>query len=132
MKIISFAWTTPAVKARMKTCTRRDWADAYAARFHAGDLLQAYDKNPRNGGKPFGIVRLTRDPYQERCCDVPMDDWDNEGFGYLTGIGATVDGLKPIELWEQWKLDTSLIWVIRFEIVELTKNEGNSVRRIER
>lgn len=119
MLIISYAWTTPAVKARRKTCTRRDWEDAYAARFHKGDLVQAYDKNPRNGGKPFGIVRLTQDPYKERLCDIPMDDWVNEGFDYLTEIGVTVKGLKPIEIWNLWKLNEETIWVVRFEIVEL-------------
>jgi hypothetical protein len=31
MKIISFARTTEALKARRKTVTRREWKDSYAA-----------------------------------------------------------------------------------------------------
>jgi len=88
MNIISFAWTTPAVKAKVKTCTRRDWKDDYARRFKAGQHLSGYDKNPRMGGKPFQEVILTQDPYRERYCDVPDSDWIAEGFAYLESIGS--------------------------------------------
>jgi len=120
MKIISYAWTTPAVKARRKGCTRREWDNVYAAKFHKGDLCQAYDKSPRNGGKPFGIVRLTEDPHKERCCDIPEEDWENEGFEYLTEIGVTLHGSQPIEIWNSWKQSPELIWVVRFELTELS------------
>ena len=55
MKIISFAWTTEALLAGIKTCTRRDWNDDYARRFKNGEFCQAFDRNPRAGGKRVGI-----------------------------------------------------------------------------
>jgi hypothetical protein len=33
---LSFAWTTPALIADRKSCTRRDWSADYAARFRDG------------------------------------------------------------------------------------------------
>ncbi len=119
MLIISFAWTVPAFKARRKRCTRRDWNERYARLFHKGDLVQAWDKNPRNGGKRVGTVRLTADPYQEPASAVPDEDWENEGFAYLTETGATVHGKIPQDFWDAWKQDSRPVWVVRFEIVEV-------------
>ena len=117
MMIISFAWTTPAVKADRKTCTRREWDDDFASRFHVGGRVQGYDKNPRNGGKKFCIIEIT-DLYKERLCDIPMADWDHEGFGYLTGIKVTLNGLMPIEIWNSWKKQKHEVWVVRFKVVK--------------
>lgn len=120
MMIISFAWTTPAIVALQKRCTRRDWNDDYAARFHAGSVLAGYDRNPRFKGKQICVVKLTQKPYRERYCDVPDSDWQAEGFEYLTSIGARVHGFTPRELWDQWKADPAVCYVVRFEIVRLT------------
>ena len=118
MPIISFAWTTPAIKARLKTCTRRDWNDDYARRFRAGQLVAAYDKSPRYGGKQIVILCLTEKPYKEPYCQVPDSDWEAEGFAYLESIGARVAGMTPRELWNIWKQSPVEGWVIRFEYVE--------------
>jgi hypothetical protein len=115
MVIISFAWTTPAVKARVKTCTRRNWIDAYARRFKAGQHLMGYNKNPRIWGKPVQEIVLTMAPYKETYCQVPAADWVAEGFEYLEHIGATVHGMAPREIWSIWKSDTTPCWVVRFE-----------------
>ncbi len=117
MNIISFAWTTPAIQAKVKTCTRRDWTDDYARRFKSGQHLMGYDKNPRIGGKPFQEVVLTLAPYKERYCDVPSSDWEAEGFEYLDSIGAEVHGMTPGQLWQIWLSDTTLVWVVRFDYV---------------
>ena len=58
MQIISFALTTDALLACQKTVTRRDWPDKYAAQFQVGNLVQAYDKSPRNGGRCVAIIRI--------------------------------------------------------------------------
>ncbi len=58
MNIISYAWTVDALLAGLKDVTRRDWPDKYAAQFKPGDLVQAYDKSARCGGKCRAIVRL--------------------------------------------------------------------------
>ncbi len=120
MRIISFAWTTPALLARRKTCTRRKWLRSTAERFQAGELVQAYDKQARFGGKRVGIIRLTAAPYLESTTKAPESDWEAEGFAYLESIGALVDGLEPRKLWQSWReLEPAELWVVRFEVVEI-------------
>lgn len=114
MNIISFAWTTPAIRARRKFCTRRDWDDEYVRQFNAGDVVQAFDKVARNGGRRICLVRLT-DIYRERACDVPDEDWEFEGFAYLTEIGAPCGPYKPIDIWRNWKGSADKMVVIRFD-----------------
>ena len=46
--------------------------------------------------------------------------WQEEGFEYLTQIGAKVDGLTPRDLWNIWKQSSKEAYVVRFQIVELT------------
>ena len=124
MKIISFAWTTPAIYAKRKTCTRRDWNDVYAGRFQAGEMVAGYNRSQRFGGRQIAVVHLTEKPYKEPLCNVSDSDWEAEGFAYLTEIGARVNGMTPLQLWEIWKHTPDPEWVIRFEIVELT-SQGN-------
>lgn len=115
MRILSFAWTTPALISGHKTCTRRDWSERYARTFHKGDYVRAYDRSPRNGGKPVAIIRLTCDPLY--VSSLPPADWYHEGFNYLAKIGATVNGLSPVDLWINWTLRPRKVWVVRFELV---------------
>jgi hypothetical protein len=125
MKIISFSWTTPAVKARRKSVTRRDWDRGYAQSFQKGELVQAYDRSPRVGGKRFGTIRILEKPYVESTDEIPDSDWEGEGFAYLESIGASIDGTTPRGLWESWKLTPIFRWVIRFEIVEIFGQKAN-------
>lgn len=90
MKIISFAWTTPALLAGRKTVTRRDWQLGYASGFHAGDLVAAYNRSPRHGGRQVATIRLTRAPYLESTKEAPPEDYEAEGLAYLDSIGAKV------------------------------------------
>jgi len=120
MRIISFAWTTPAVLAKRKTCTRRDWNDQYAESFQTGELLAGYNRSQRYGGHQIAVVKLTQRPYKEPLRNAPDSDWEAEGFAYLTEIGAKVNGITPRELWDMWKQTWDTEWVIRFEIIELT------------
>lgn len=119
MKIISYAQTTPAVIARRKRRTRRAWSPKYAAGFHAGEQCQAYDKSPRNGGKRFGIIVLTAAPFLQSTSLLTPDDWEAEGFEYLTEHNLTVFGMKPIDLWEEWITKPRDLWVVNFDIVSL-------------
>lgn len=125
MLIISFAWTVPAILAGRKSCTRRDWNESYARKFRKGDIVQAWDKNPRNGGRQIGTIRLTADPYNELLSEAPEADWEAEGFAYLTEIGCTVNGRAPVEFWNGWKASSDKLWVIRFEIVEVFNGTKN-------
>jgi hypothetical protein len=117
VRIISFAWTTPALLAGRKTVTRREWDTDYALRFQEGELVAAYDRSPRAKGKQVATVRLTRAPYVEEAAKAPDDDWEGEGFAYLTERGFTLHGLSPREMWDGWKADNPLLWVVRFEVV---------------
>jgi hypothetical protein len=110
MKIISFAWTTEALLAGRKTVTRRRWAERHRRSFHSGDLVQAYDKVPFQGGKRVAILRLTCDPYLERLADMPAADVAAEG-GLWQDKAEFIDlfGGDPDEV----------VTVVRFELVSL-------------
>lgn len=117
-KIISCAWTTPAVRARVKKCTRREWPESYARQFKAGDTIQLYDKTPRCGGKFICMVRLTAAPVLESSGLAPASDWFDEGFSFLTAAGATVNKMRPVDLWVSWFHEPRPLWVIRWEYLE--------------
>ena len=118
-RIISFAWTVPALLDGHKTVTRRDWHADYAHRFKAGDTVLAYDRSPRVGGKQIATLFLTADPYWERGCDMPDADWLAEGFAFLDKRGIFLKGISPRELWGQMKAADDGVWVIRFEVVSI-------------
>jgi len=119
MKIISFAWTTPALLAGVKTVTRRDWSARYAAQFGKGDIVQAYDRQPRYGGKKVALIRLTHDPSLESTAEAPLSDFELEGFRWLEEWSLKVDGLSPVTLWRVWGLYPRELWVVRFEVIEI-------------
>ena len=118
MKIISFAWTTAALLAGRKTCTRRAWSEDYAKRFKQGDLVAAYDRNPRFGGKQVATIRLTRDPYLENTADMPLGDYVHEGLNYMEEQGLKIQGQHPYDFFSAWKAMAELVWVVRFEVVK--------------
>lgn len=115
MKIISYAWTLPALEARVKTVTRRNWSDRYALSFKRDELVQAWDKLPRAGGQRVGTVRLTVKPYQEWTRDMPTADFWNEGLAYMQRLGYR----EAAEIWSRWHLDNRLLWVVRFQLLEV-------------
>lgn len=118
MKFISFAWTTPALLAGHKTCTRREWSERWAQQFRADDRVSAYDRQPRFGGRQVAVIELIEHPYRQSTGEAPDSDWEAEGFAYLESIGAKVDGMPPKVLWRAWKLHPRMMWVVRFRLVE--------------
>jgi len=119
MMTISFAWTTPALLAGVKTVTRRDWEPEYAARFKAGQLVAAYDRQPRYRGRQVAMIRLMQAPYRQSTAEAPESDWEAEGFAFLESVGAKVDGMRPKVLWRAWHVFPREMWVVRFELVEV-------------
>lgn len=119
MKIISFAWTTKALLAGKKTATRREWNDDYARRFQEGEVVQAYNKSPRHGGKKIAEIRLTKAPFKQKLGDMTHNDFIKEG-GYM--------------LWEDFedfagRLDPDYnpdkeLWVIEFELIGNKRNQS--------
>jgi len=67
----------------VKTCTRREWSDKYAALFKKDDVCLAYTRQPRFGGKPICPIVLTEDPYKEDHSLMPDSDYAEEGFLYM-------------------------------------------------
>lgn len=126
MKIISFNWTTPALVAGQKTVTRRTWDDRYARTFHAEETVMAYDRQPRFGGKPVAILKLTADPYKESTRNAQESDYEAEGFRFLEGIKAKVNGIPPRVLWRAWHVSPHQAWVVRFQVVSLVEEEAES------
>ncbi len=126
--IISFAWTTPALLAGAKTMTRREWSAAHAAKFRAGQLVDAWDHVPRvKGARKVGTIRITRDPWQQRTGLMTEDDFRREGIAWLVQ-----HGIKPHEVhgegawpahdwrqwWDSWRRADKLVYVVEFERVE--------------
>ena len=114
--IISFAWTTPALLAGAKTVTRRDWKPEHAAKFHAGMLVEAYDRSPRAHGRKVATIRLTSAPRREWSSHLSEADYEAEGFVWLRAHGQweTVDLVMA-----GWRGDRRLLWVVEFALVEV-------------
>ncbi|MGB8647282.1 MAG: hypothetical protein WCF84_18740 [Anaerolineae bacterium] len=129
MLAISFAWTTAAVRARRKTVTRRQWTDywahLFARAFERNELIAALDKDRRAGGKQFGTIRLTRAPYQESESLMPDEDYEGEGFAFLDEYPqfkpAKWRGASLRELFGQSRLEGAVVYVVRFEVVDLVE-----------
>jgi len=119
MKIISFAWTTPALLAGEKTRTRRNWSDKYAKRFKVGDLIQAYDRQPRFKGKRVAIIKILNIK-KENISLMPNKDYKKEGFAYLEKINKKIFGENPKMAFQEWRKEGGKYWVIDFEVL---KNE---------
>ena len=101
MAIISFAKTVDEFLSGNKTETRRDWSEEYCIQwmtwYAQGKIIHtAYDKLPRNGGKPIGLFKLTAMPAMERLMTMTAENLKAEG-----GMCSTVDefckliGKKP-------------------------------------
>jgi len=112
---ISFAWTTPAVLAGAKTVTRRDWTDRHARQFHAGDVVDAWSKDPRAGGRKVARVRILSIALEPMAW-MPDRDYAAEGFDYLHSLDEPGRCRHDFEHWRQSGGEQ---WVIRFELVEV-------------
>ena len=126
-RIISFAYTTPALLAGVKTVTRREWAAKYANSFRAGELITAYDKSPRVHGKPVAKIRLTAAPTLQPDSSAPDSDYEAEGFGWLERnpqhlpAGGNVAWMETVsrETFDRWRDSGGQHWVVRFELLEV-------------
>lgn len=110
MHIISFAWTTKALLDGTKTVTRRCWSDNYAKRFRKGDIVQAYDKSPRVGGKRVALIRLLKTPYRQDVSELTEEDVLKEGalWASLLDFAMALSCKKP--------------YVVEFEVLSKEKS----------
>jgi hypothetical protein len=127
--IISFAKTTGALIAGAKTVTRREWSYKHAAlvtrQFVEGKTFDAWNYSPRvTSRNPHKVatIRLTQAPYQEWSADCThIDELRREGFEWMeeNGLG---DEVRAIIL--GWLQQPLMLWVVRFEVVEVVAPEG--------
>lgn len=119
MLLISFAWTTAALQALAKSCTRRDWTDDYAAKFirayERGDLVAAWNQLPRVHGHRIGTIKLTERPYRQRTSLMTEQDYRDEGLLWMEQRGLTIDGRTPRQFFEGWQTQDLNLWVIRLK-----------------
>lgn len=54
-------------------------AASYAIKYHKGDIVDAYDKSPRCGGRKIGQIRLTKNPYKQKLKNMPDSHFEREG-----------------------------------------------------
>lgn len=130
MRIINFAWTTPALLAGVKTVTRRGWSAHYARQFKPGELVQAYDRNPRQGGRPVAILRLTSIACEPDAA-APDSDYEAEGFAFLAELADLPSASRSKLLprldragFDTWRQAGGNSWVVRFELVERLVGSG--------
>jgi hypothetical protein len=127
-KIVSFSWTSPAIRACRKTVTRRDWTGDYAMRFKKGDEVIAYDRSPRAGGKPIARLILTADARIEPDARAPDSDYEAEGFDFLARLyenGAPhFRAATSREHFDEWRRAGGYSWVVRFIVAEVFGPDG--------
>jgi hypothetical protein len=119
MKAMSFAYTIKAMKARAKCSTRRDWKQGYALNFYEGMKFLAVTRQLRFGGEPFGIGQLTADPILERTGKMTEQDYEDEGFLWMEKNGLLFRGRDPRQAFEEWKAANEMLYVVRFNILEI-------------
>jgi hypothetical protein len=105
--------------------TRRNWSDRHAAKFIKAfqlgqQLIRAFDKDQRGGGRQIGWLKLLEEPYKERLSEMPEADLQAEGFPELSKvefIDRFFDGNDQLS-----------VWVLRFEFHRTGTRSACSVR----
>lgn len=127
--IVSFALTTPALLAGAKTVTRRTWSPKTAAKFKAGQLVDAWDHVPRvTGAKKVAVIRITKDPWIQNSRELVEQDYFLEGFAYLDRHPDTeghklarFSGNTWRDAFEEWRRSAEDCYVIEFELAEIVR-----------
>jgi uncharacterized protein YqfB (UPF0267 family) len=131
MRIISFAYMTPALLAGRKTVTRRDWDADYAKIFKGGDTVSAFNRSPRFSGKKVAEIELLSTPVLESTYDMPDSDYEAEGFSFMYHI--LPDAMLPREFmgrpctrndfsrrgFDAWRARNELLFTVRFKLVRV-------------
>lgn len=127
-RIITFRDTHHALVAGDKTVTRRDWKRSYANRFRQGEILQAYDKTQRAGGRKIGDIQLTAYPALEPNRKITDEDYILEGFNYYQdhlghfmydNSGFRVPKYTYRTEFDKWRKSDGAMWVVRFKVLAL-------------
>ena len=138
MRIISFAATSEALLAGAKTRTVRTWKHRYARQMMLSQTVKAYDRSPRFGGKPLGIIEVVgfrlvepdaRGPLRcgDRHCWCWTERWptelyyenarEAEGLAWMEERGLLCEGKEPRAYYEGILRDAEWLYVLDFELV---------------
>lgn len=120
--IISFGYVEPAIQARRKCTTLRDWNWRHAEKFYDGMVVDGYDRSPRAGGKKTSEIIILGEP--EIFCTSHLNDahYETEGFRYLDEIGDKGPMLKMFladsykGVLETWRDMGDILYLVRFKI----------------
>jgi hypothetical protein len=52
---------------------------------------------------------------------MPDSDYENEGLAWMERKGIKINGVTPQYFWDRWKYADELVYVVRFEIVEVNQ-----------
>jgi hypothetical protein len=131
MLALSFGWTWPAFVARQKTVTRRLWKPRHLEMFRKAYRDKAYveglDKVFHAGGKRIGTLLLIQEPRVENIRLMPDDDYQREGFAYMSKhpclipTGAKSEPwypctFKAFKFWRETGVDLVVVRFITMEI----------------
>ncbi len=112
MKIISFARTTDALLAGLKTVTRRKWKDRHAKRYKIGEVCQAWDRSPMTRlGKKVAEIEIQA-LYKEWLHDMPESDVEAEG-----GLWESKDAFIADQGGDQE------LWVVRLKLLRIVNGK---------
>lgn len=87
--------------------------------FREGDLCQAYNRNPRVGGKLIAIIQIASFPFQQRTSYMTEVDFEFEGFAYMEEHGLKVANELPRYFFDLWKMANELVTVVDFRIIQI-------------
>ena len=119
--IISFGWTSGAMVCGAKTRTRRDWAPGHVRHFHSGMMANGWSQSPRVHGVYLSDVRLTAPIFRQHTSKITDEDWELEGFGWMSRRGILINGVTPEVFFERWRHANIDLWVVDFSLEYLTK-----------
>lgn len=136
MLILSFGWTWPALVARAKSVTRREWGarqlDLHQRAFRRNEPVQAYDKVPHAKGQRIGLIQYTSEPHWETLGVMPFEDYEAEGFDWFHRNPFAIPAAAKLRPWaadqcsagafQAWKAQEAAVSMVvcRFRILSIT------------
>lgn len=101
---------------------RRDGIEGDFVGFFLGQFVWAYDYPPCYGGNLIAVIRLNENPKAESTSELTDHDYVDEGYAFLEKFPSLVpEQIRPLrKLFQTYQSMDYRLWVIRFEVVELT------------
>ena len=122
---ISMGRTTPSWVSENKSVTRRNWSTPTMRRFKKDATYLAWSRQPRYGGEPLGIGRMTADAFREKTgvhnTHHKLEEfYEAEGFQYLDNKHSEKNwGCPLFDSTQNWIKADLLVAVVPFKIVEV-------------